>query len=167
MGGNDQAREFSVLEPAGIVLMSDRPAFRWSRFEGASDYVVEVYDEQFKLVMSSPQLTTLSWTAPQPLARGRVYSWQVKAVKNGQETTVPRPPAPQAKFRVLDQARMNEIALVKRSYGSSHLTLGMVYAQAGLLHEAEHEFRLLEKANPQSEIVRKLLRQLKSLANPV
>jgi hypothetical protein len=161
MGGNDQAREFSVLEPAGIVLMSDRPTFRWTRFEGASDYVVEIYDEQFKLVMSSPSVTTLSWTAAQPLTRGRVYSWQVKAVKDGQETTVPRPPAPQAKFRVLDQGRMNEIALVKRAYGSSHLTLGMVYAQAGLLREAEHEFRELQKANPQSEIVKKLLRELR------
>ena len=161
MGGNDQEREFSVLEPAGIVLMSDRPTFRWSRFEGASDYVVEVYDEQFKLVMSSPHVTTVSWTATQPLPRGQVYSWQVKAVKDGQETTVPRPPAPQAKFRVIDQGRLNEIARAKQAYGSSHLTLGMLYAEAGLLREAEHEFRLLQKANPQSEIVRKLLRQLR------
>jgi len=161
MGRNDQVREFSVLEPAGIVVISDRPTFRWSRFEGASDYVVEVYDEQFKLVMSSPHVTTVSWTATQPLPRGQVYSWQVKAVKDGQETTVPRPPAPQAKFRVIDQGRMNEITRAKQAYGSSHLTLGMLYAEAGLLREAEHEFRLLQKANPQSELVRKLLRQVR------
>ena len=161
MGGSEQAREFSVLEPAGIVLLSDRPAFRWSRFEGASDYLVEIYDEQFKLVMSSPRITTFSWTASQPLSRGRVYSWQVKAVKDGQEITVPRPPAPQAKFRVIDQTKANELAKAKRAYGSSHLTLGLLYAEAGLLHEAEHEFRLLQKANPQSEIVRKLLRQVR------
>ena len=161
MGGSEQGREFSVLEPAGIVLLSDRPAFRWSRFEGASDYLVEIYDEQFKLVMSSPRITTFSWTASQPLSRGRVYSWQVKAVKDGQEITVPRPPAPQAKFRVIDQTKANELAKAKRAYGSSHLTLGLLYAEAGLLHEAEHEFRLLQKANPQSEIVRKLLRQVR------
>ena len=105
MGANKQAREFSVIAPAGVVLMSDRPAFRWSRLEGATGYLVEVYDEQFKLVMSSPELTTLSWTATQSLSRGQVYSWQVKAIKDGQEVTVPRPPAPQAKFRVLDQAK--------------------------------------------------------------
>lgn len=145
MGGNDQAREFSVIEPAGIVLLSDRPTFRWSQFEGASNYVVEVYDDQFKLVMSSPSVTTLSWTAAQSLPRGRVYSWQVKAVKDGQEITVPRPPAPQAKFRVIDQTTANELATAKRTYGSSHLTLGMLYAEAGLLREAEHEFRLLQK----------------------
>lgn len=161
MGGNEPGREFSVLAPAGVVLMSDRPAFRWSKFEGAGGYVVEVYDEKFERVMTSPELTTLSWTATQSLPRGRVYSWQVKAVKDGQEVTVPRPPAPQAKFRVIDQGRMNEIARAKRAYGSSHLTLALLYAEAGLLNEAEQELRLLQKANPQSEIVRKLLRQLR------
>lgn len=161
MGGSEQAREFSVIEPAGIVSMADRPEFRWSRFEGASVYVVEIYDDQFKLVTTSPQVTTLSWTATQALPRGQVYSWQVKAIRDGQETTVPRPPAPQAKFRVIDQGRMNEIARAKRAFGSSHLTLGLLYAEAGLLREAQHEFRLLQKANPQSEIVRKLLRQVR------
>ncbi|HEY0367222.1 MAG TPA: zf-HC2 domain-containing protein, partial [Pyrinomonadaceae bacterium] len=161
MGGNDQAREFSVLEPAGIVLMSDRPTFRWSRLEGASDYVVEIYDEQFKLVTTSPPVTTSSWTATQSLPRGQTYSWQVKAVKDGQETTVPRPPAPQAKFRVIDQAKANELARAKRAFGSSHLMLAMLYAEAGLLREAEQELRVLQRANPQSEIVRKLLRQVR------
>jgi hypothetical protein len=161
MGTNEPGREFSVLAPAGVVLMSDRPSFRWSRFEGASGYVVEVYDDQFKLVMSSPEVTNVSWTATQSLARGKVYSWQVKAVKDGQEVTVPRPPAPQAKFRVIDQGRMNEISQAKRAYGSSHLTLALLYAEAGLVSEAEQELRMLQKANPQSEIVRKLLRQVR------
>jgi hypothetical protein len=161
MGTNEPGREFSVLAPAGVVLMSDRPSFRWSRFEGASGYVVEVYDDQFKLVMSSPEVTNVSWTATQSLARGKIYSWQVKAVKDGQEVTVPRPPAPQAKFRVIDQGRMNEISRAKRAYGSSHLTLALLYAEAGLVSEAEQELRMLQKANPQSEIVRKLLRQVR------
>lgn len=160
MGANEK-QEFSVLAPAGIVLMNDRPKFRWSRLEGATGYVVEVYDEQFKRVMVSPELTTVSWNAMQSLPRGAVYLWQVKAVKNGQEVTVPRPPAPQAKFRVIDETRLDEILKAKRAYGSSHLTLALLYAKAGLLNEAEQELRLLQRANPQSEIVRKLLRQLR------
>ncbi|HEY4423726.1 MAG TPA: hypothetical protein VGN10_05935 [Pyrinomonadaceae bacterium] len=160
MGGNEK-QEFSVLTPAGVVLMSDRPAFRWSRLEGATGYVVEVYDSQFKRVITSPELTTVSWTATQALSRGQVYSWQVKAVKEGQEVTVPRPPAPQAKFRVVDQGSFSEISRAKRAYGSSHLTLALLYAKAGLVNEAEQELRLLQRANPQSEIVRKLLRQLR------
>lgn len=160
MGANEKGG-FSVLAPAGVVLMSDRPAFRWSRLEGATAYVVEVYDSQFKRVAASPELTTLSWSATQSLSRGQVYSWQVKALKDGQEVTVPRPPAPQAKFRVVDQGSFAEISRAKRAYGSSHLTLALLYAKAGLLNEAEQELRLLQKANPQSEIVKKLLRQLR------
>ena len=161
MGSDNQPRGFAVVEPVGEVVLSNRPTFRWSALEGASAYVVEVYDDQFKLVASSPQLTERSWTTS--LARGKVYSWQVKATKDGEEVTSPRPPAPQAKFRVLDQARANEIAKAKQAYGSSHLTLGLLYADAGLLREAEEEFRLLRQANPNSEIARRLLRQVQSI----
>jgi hypothetical protein len=162
MGSNNQP-EFSVLEPTGSVSLTDRPAFRWSEMEGATGYVVEVYDDQFKLAASSPQLTNRSWTIPQPLPRGKVYSWQVKAIKDGQEITWPRPPAPQAKFRILDQSKANELARARRAYSSSHLTLGLLYADAGLLREAEHEFRLLLRANPNSPLARTLLRQVQSL----
>jgi hypothetical protein len=165
MGSDNQGREFAVIEPVGHVVLTSSPTFRWSAMEGASGYVVEVYDDQFKLAASSQQLTGRSWTTPQSLARGTVYSWQVKAIKDGQEVTSPRPPAPQAKFRVLDQARANEIARAKRDYASSHLTLGLLYAEAGLLREAEQEFRLLRRANPNSDIARNLLRQVQSLAS--
>jgi anti-sigma factor RsiW len=161
MGSDNQSPQFSVIEPVGNVVLSNQPSFRWSALEGASRYVVEVYDQQFKLVASSPQLTGRSWATP--LARGKVYSWQVKAIKDGQEVTSPRPPAPQAKFRVLDQAKANEIAKAKRDFASSHLTLGLLYADAGLLKEAEQQFRLLRRANPNSDIARNLLRQIQSL----
>ena len=162
MGSNNQP-EFSVLEPTGSVSLTDRPVFRWSEMEGATGYVVEIYDDQFKLAASSPQLTNRSWTIPQPLPRGKVYSWQVKAIKDGQEITWPRPPAPQAKFRILEAGKANELARAKRAYSSSHLTLGLLYADAGLLREAEHEFRLLLRANPNSPLARTLLRQVQSL----
>lgn len=161
MGSDPQGQEFSVLEPVGNVLLTDRPTFRWSTIEGAAGYVVEVYDQQFKLVASSPQQTQNSWTTTLP--RGSVYSWQVKAIKDGQEITSPRPPAPQAKFRVLDQGRAGEIARAKRAHGSSHLTLGLLYADAGLLREAEQEFRALRRANPNSDLARNLLRQVQAM----
>jgi hypothetical protein len=156
MGGDDGGRRFAVIEPAGKVLLTDRPAFKWTRLSDADGYVVEVYDAQFKLVSSSPTLTDVSWTAPR-LARGQVYSWQVKAIKGGQEFSIaPRPTAPQAKFRILDQAAAAGIARARRDFGSSHLLLGLLYARAGLLAEAEQEFRALQKANPDSDAPRKL-----------
>lgn len=163
MSSETQAGEFSVLDPVGSVLMSDRPTFRWSPLDGAAGYVVEVYDDSFNLVATSPQLTARSWAAPQTLPRGKVYSWQVTAVKDGQETKSPRPPAPQAKFRILDRAKADELSRARRAYPSSHLTLGLLYAEAGLLKESEQEFRLLQKANPGSELPRRLLRQVQAL----
>jgi hypothetical protein len=161
MGSDNQQNSFAVLEPLGNVLLTNRPAFRWSAMEGATGYVVEVYDEKFNPVAASPQLSELTWTTTLP--RGHVYSWQVKAMKDGQEFTSPRPPAPQPKFRIIDQSRANEIANARRAYASSHLTLGLLYADAGLLREAEQEFRLLQRANPNSDLVRSLLRQVQSL----
>lgn len=162
MSTDRQGRGFSVIEPIGKVLMTDRPTFRWSPMEGATGYVVEVYDSTFNLVATSPQLTTNSWAAP-TLARGKIYGWQVKAMKDGQEFTSPRPPAPQARFRILDQAKANELAKASRAHPSSHLVLGLLYAEAGLLKEAEQELRVLQKANPDSEIARNLLRRVQVL----
>jgi hypothetical protein len=161
MGSDDPKNSFAVLEPLGNVLLTNTPTFRWSPMEGATAYVVEVYDENFNRVSSSPHLTNLEWTTL--LQRGKVYSWQVKAIKNDQEVTSPRPPAPQAKFRVLDLAKANELANARRAHPSSHLTLGLLYADAGLLREAEQEFRQLQKANPNSELARNLLHQVQSL----
>ena len=163
MGGDEQGNQFSVSEPVGKVILSDRPTFRWSPLGGATGYVVEVYDEKFNLVATSPQLTGNSWTAPQPLTRGETYSWQVKAIKDGQEFKAPRPPAPQAKFRILDQAKANELEQARRAYASSHLTLGLLYAQAGLLDEAEQELRALQKANPNSAVARRWLASLRAM----
>lgn len=163
MSVDKQKSEFSVIEPVANVLITDQPTFRWSPMEGASSYVVEVYDSKFNLVATSPPLTEQSWAPPQPLARGQVYAWQVKAIKDGQEFKSPRPPAPQAKFRVLDRVKAGELAKARRAFASSHLTLGLLYAEAGLLKEAEQELRLLQKANPDSEIARGLLSQVQAL----
>jgi hypothetical protein len=162
MSTDKQRIEFSVIEPVGRVLLTDRPAFRWSRMEGATNYVVEVYDGKFNLVASSEQLTGNSWTAP-ALPRGEIYAWQVKATKDGQEFKTPEPPAPQARFRILDQAKANELEKAKRAYGSHRLTMGLLYAEAGLLREAEQEMRALQRANPDSEVVRTLLNQVRTL----
>lgn len=163
MSGSEDEKKFAVTAPVGKVLLTDRPTFRWSALPNAMRYAVEIYDEQFNLVTASPSLTTTSWTVSQALKRGALYAWQVKASKDGQEITAPRPPAPQAKFRVLAQAKANEIAQAQRSADRSHLMLGLLYAEAGLLDEAEQEFRALEKANPTSPIARRLLTNVRAL----
>jgi hypothetical protein len=160
--GAAQSAKFSVIEPVGVVILSDHPTFRWTQLDGATGYVVEVYDEWLNLLVTSLQITDHSWTAPQSLKRGAIYYWQVKAIKDGQEFKAPRPPAPQAKFRILNEATADELAKARRAFASSHLTLGLLYAQAGLLNEAELEFQALLKNNPDSALAHRLLRQVRT-----
>jgi len=162
-GGDNQGAKFSVINPIGIVMLSDRPTFRWSPLEGATGYIVEVYDAELRQIITSPQLTDTSWTAPQSLKRGGIYSWQVTAIKGGEEFSSPRPPAPQAKFRILDETLANELDQARRAYASSHLTLALLYTKVGLLDEAEQEFRALQKANPNSVISLRLLTKIKAM----
>lgn len=163
MSTDQEGHKFSVIEPVGTVLMTDRPTFRWSLMQGATGYIVEVYDSRFNPMATSPQISGNSWVLPRSLPRGSVYTWQVKAMKDGQEFTSPRPPAPQAAFRILDQAKANELVSAKRAYGSSHLVMGLLYAEAGLLKEAEQQLRELQNANPDSEIAQKLLGKIRAL----
>lgn len=47
----------------------------------------------------SPELQETAWTPPSPLPRGRLYQWQVTAVKEGRPVVSPGPDAPEARFR--------------------------------------------------------------------
>ncbi|MCI0664872.1 MAG: hypothetical protein L0220_27730 [Acidobacteria bacterium] len=68
--------------------------------------------------------------------------------------------APEARFGILDQEKSLELNLLKRT--PSHLALGVFYAHAGMLAEAEREFQSLVSDNPQSQVGIKLLRRIRS-----
>lgn len=162
-GGQRQNPDaFPLLSPLGVAVLADQPTFRWSRLEGAESYTVAVFSADYRQVAASPALTTMSWTAP-TLERGKVYTWQVKAQKDGREITAFAPSMTEAKFRVLDQAQAARIRQAQSRYNGSHLTLGALYTQAGLLDEAEAEFRALRRANPNSPVAQKLLDNVKKL----
>ena len=162
MGGGENA-PFKLLEPVAKVIESNQPDFRWQPLAGAASYTVTVYDADFNRVTTSPSLTGTEWRPPQSLPRGAIYSWQVKAMKDGREVVVPEPPAPEARFKVLEQAKAEEIARARRQFAGSHLTLGLLYAQAGMQDKAAQELQALVDANQSSSLARKLLRSAKTL----
>lgn len=154
---------FDVISPVGTVVESDRPLFRWSALHGADSYSVVIFDYQFNRVVQSASLSTTQWTPPLALRRGATYFWQVTAVADGKEILSPGAAAPEAKFAVLGEGEAEELKRARLSVPDSHLTLGVLYAQAGLLDEAEREFQLLVEANPKSLAALKLLRSLREL----
>jgi hypothetical protein len=165
-GGGGRGVSFPVLGPVGTAVNTDRPTFRWRALGGADSYVVSVYDRDFRKVAASAPQTGTEWTIESPLVRGRVYSWHVSASVEGREVTSPEQPAPEAKFVVLDEAKSEELSRARRSYKDSHLTLGALYARAGLLDEAEREFRSALRAQPRSRTARKLLLSVRALRGP-
>src|SRR6185295_4931918 len=158
MGPAEEGHPIALLIPVGTVVMGVRPVFRWRPLAGAEGYVVKIYDADFNEVAASPQLIGTVWTATRSLERGRTYTWQLTARAGNKEIVSPIKPAPDAKFMVLNQTKAGELARAKNASGNSHLTLGILYAESGLLDDAEREFQALLRANPQSTLVRKLLR---------
>jgi predicted anti-sigma-YlaC factor YlaD len=154
---------FQLLSPIGEVILGNRPTFRWLPLKGASSYVVTITDARLNEVASSEHLTVPEWKISRPLAPGVIYSWQVTALKDGQKITTPVLPAPQARFKVLELTRAEALRAAIRGNADSHLALSVLYAQSGLLAEAEREMQSLVKTNPGSRTLRKLLRSVQSL----
>ena len=152
----DARTAFKLLTPVGIVIESAQPNLRWTALEGATSYTVTVYDSNLNEVATSGPLTTSQWAVPRALARGRTYVWQVRAVKDGREVVAPPPAASRVRFRVLEQAKVEEVERARRSHTKSHLVMGLTYAESGLLDEAAREFDALLRSNPKSPIARRL-----------
>jgi anti-sigma factor RsiW len=162
--GRPDGPAFALLYPVGRIVESDRPTFLWRPLAGSVSYQVTIADPEagYKEVASSPELQDTKWKADRRLERGRVYSWQVIARTASTEVKEPAPNAPEAKFKVLELAKADEIARAKRAYVGRHLVLGLIYAEAGLPDEAEREFMALVRDNPRSSVVKNLLDDLRA-----
>jgi anti-sigma factor RsiW len=157
MGDASRANAFALIAPLATAVESDRPRFRWTAIPTATSYVVAVYDSEFNEVARSGSLTTSDWTLPEPLKRGGTYSWQVTATTADGAVQTPAPPAPLARFRVVDARTATDVARARDAYPDSHLTLGVVYARAGIVEAAEREFLAVKSANPESRLAASLL----------
>lgn len=163
MGGASEGVAFALVGPIGTAVSSTRPTFRWQSLQGANGYIVTVLDMGFNVINKSPLITSTSWTMSDPLERGQTYNWIVTAITAGKEVKSPVPPAPEARFKVLERERVDEVLKTKRDNPDSHLLSGLAYAQVGLLDDAEREFQVLARENPKSDIARRLLRSVKAI----
>jgi hypothetical protein len=163
LGASGNGLPFQLIGPVGKVVRSEQPTLRWRALAGAQSYTVIVTDADLNEVVTSPPLNTTEWRISKPLKQGGVYSWQVTALKDGVKITSPVLPAPQAKFKVIDRSTSEMLQQAQRAYPDSHLTLAVLYAEAGLLDEAEDELRVLVHDNPRAVATQKLLRQVQAM----
>jgi hypothetical protein len=160
---HDESNRFSLLSPVGTLVESDRPVFRWMPLRGADGYRLYIQDGNYNQVAVSPLIKETTWTASQALRRQTIYNWQVIAIKGVKEILSRVPPAPEAKFQILSESQLEELEKIRKASNNSHLVMGIVNAQYGLLDDAELEFNALSKENPELDVSRKLFLSVRSL----
>lgn len=159
-GPSESEEPIKIVYPASAVIAETRPKFRWAASKTAAAYRIEIADEGFHQVAKSQDLpaNTLTWTTMSSLRRGMVYTWTIRAVKrNGELSSV----TSQGKFKVLPEDRNDQLNRLKRA-SQSHLALGLFYAHEGMTAQAEREFGILLKENPDSDIAKRLLSEIRS-----
>jgi len=156
--GNDE--QIVIIYPSSMVIKDSKPTLRWKPSKTAQAYRLEIADETFHQVAKSEDLpaATQSWNPATSLKRGGIYTWTIRAVnKEGEASSL----VSQGKFKVLSQDKVRELNRLKTG-SQSHLALGLFYAREGMVADAEREFGILMKENPNSPVLKKLLRDVRS-----
>lgn len=148
LGPSTGTNTFEQEGPMGTSVLTDRPTFRWKPASGATHYLVAVFDENFNQVVESPGVTATEWQPDQPLARGRIYNWQVTATIAGKSVHAPTPPAPEARFLVVDQETADRIETARREHPTNHVLLAALYAKAGDVEDAGKEIDQIAATDP-------------------
>jgi len=162
LGASADAPQVTLAGPLGTVVEAQQPLLRWQPIAGAN-YAVNVYNDRYDEVATSGWIRGAEWRVKRALTRGERYSWQLKVRLNGDEFTIPAPPAPEARFQILSEDGEADLAATRSAAGDSHLVLGVLYAQRGLLEEAGQELRQLRAQNPGSPAVAELLASVEGL----
>jgi hypothetical protein len=164
---SQEAVRIELLTPLGEVVPDPRPLFQWQPLGGASSYSVAIFDANLNPVQSSPPLHTTEWRVNRALKRGQLYLWQVSAqLRNGRSVSAPSPPSPEAKFRVLDQKKANELGRLQQAHPKSHIALAVLCLQAGLLQQGENELHQVSKGDPNYGLAQNLLKSIQEIRNP-
>ncbi|MCI0338523.1 MAG: zf-HC2 domain-containing protein [Acidobacteria bacterium] len=169
--GATKESSFEMVSPAARVIREVQPSFKWKPLDGAISYRINVINQDLPGdEMSRTDLTTTEWRFDAPLKRGYHYRWQVIASTQAKPVYALFHNQKYANFFVLSEKILSQIVEAEKRYrGSSDalkdLALGLRYAEAGLLEEAEIKLEAYLKANPQSLIAKHLLEEVRRTRN--
>lgn len=158
----DAEQPFRLIAPLATYTVSDRPVFEWQAMPGVEEYSIAVFTADLESVAGPVRVTSTTWTPSEPLARGREYVWQVEARRGREAFTAPMPPAPPARFRVMDAQSAATLTRISREQPDAHLVLGILFAQAGARDEAEHHFLRVPRDGPYAAFARRMREHLRA-----
>lgn len=131
-----ESGDAAPLSPAGVVVATARPRFRWPAAGGNATYVVDVFDGS-SAVATSEASTATDWTPPSDLPAERTLTWQVEVTRGAKRFIMPVPPAPPALFRIASAADRAQIDAARAQCPNDPLLHAVLYARAGLTAEAD------------------------------
>jgi len=145
----------NVLNPVSEAVEETQPVLYWSAAFGVPPYAVSIAEEHGQVIARAQGIQNTSWMVLTPLRRGADYTWQV-ASSGATE---------QASFRVLDDGQDMLWRAMLAAHKDSHLIIGLVAEQLGMLAIAEREYTALTKAFPESNTAALLLNNVGELRN--
>jgi hypothetical protein len=143
----------NVLRPVSEAVEETQPVLYWSAAFGEPPYTVSIADERGQVIARAQGIQNTSWMVLTPLRRGGEYTWQV-TVAGATE---------QASFRVLDDGQVMLWRAMLAAHRDSHLVVGLVAEQLGMLAIAEREYTALTKSFPDSNTAALLLNNVSDL----
>ncbi len=143
----------NVLRPVSEAVEETQPVLYWSAGFGEPPYSVSVTDDHGQVIARAQGIQNTSWMVLTPLRRGGTYTWQVSATGASEH----------ASFRVLDDGQAMLWRAMQTAHKDSHLVVGLVAQELGMLAIAEREYTALTKAFPDSNTATLLLNNVGSL----
>ena len=148
----------NVLRPVSEAVEETQPILYWSAAFGEPPYSVSITSlsdsaGRGQVIARAQGIQNTSWMVLTPLRRGGQYTWQV-TVTGASE---------QASFRVLDDGQAMLWRAMLAAHRDSHLVIGLVAQQLGMLAIAEREYTALTKAYPDSNTAALLLNNVSEL----
>ena len=164
--GRPTAAPFYLLTPVATAIIQDRPTLAWEPLPDADGYDVALFDDLGRPVGRPLDVRGPAVVLVDPLPRGRVYTWQVTARRGADRITVPAAPEPPARFKVLDRAAADALLDVERAHPDSHVLLGVLALQAGVLEDARRHLRAVPADDPQAALARRTLARIAPPVSP-
>lgn len=146
------------MQPAGVVVASQRPQLSWRRADGER-YVVTIECGGAIAAQSEP-VAARTWTPPLPLPRGLQCLWTLE--RESDHAILPAPPAPQPAFAVLGETSLATIERAKRERPGDDFLIALLYARDGVRKEAEEHLRTHLEAHPEDDAASAILNGVRS-----
>lgn len=145
----------NVLRPVSEAVEETQPVLYWSAAFGEPPYSVSILDDKNQVIARAQGIQNTSWMVLTPLRRGGEYTWQVSVMGASEH----------ASFRVLDDGQTMLWRAMLAAHRDSHLVIGLVAQQLGMLAIAEREYTALTKSFPDSNTAALLLNNVSELRN--